>query len=178
LSPEQLLGLGLPGELVVLIISMLPVSELRGAIPVGINLLGFPWYEVYFLAFIGNMIPVPVLLLFYNGFYRLVSRITPVKRYLDWVMERTRRRGGIIEKYKRIGLMLFVAVPLPVTGAWTGCFAAILFRIKFRDAFLSITAGVLIAGAVVTCLSLLGWLGAIIAGACLLILAVLGLWKI
>ena len=178
MSPEELLGLGLSRELVVLILSILPISECRGAIPVAINLFGFPWYEAYVLAIIGNLIPVPILLLFFNTFYRLVGRIGFIRRYFDWVLERTRQRGKMVEKYERIGLMLFVAIPLPVTGAWTGAFAAIVFGIGFRYAFLSITAGVFIAGAIVTCLSLLGWTGAIIAGACLVLLAIFGLWKL
>jgi len=74
--------------------------------------------------------------------------------------------------------MLFVAVPLPFTGAWTGSIAAFLFGIEFRKALLSIVSGVIIAGAIVTCLSLLGWVGALLAGIGLITLAILGQWKI
>ena len=178
MSPDELLGLGLTRELVVLVVSVLPISELRGAIPIAINVFGFPWYKAYLLAVIGNLIPVPFLILFFNAIYRLLGRITIIKRFFDWLLEHTRRRGQIIEKYERIGLMLFVAIPLPVTGAWTGSLAAIIFGIRTRYAFLSILAGVLIAGAIVTCLSLLGWIGAIIAGICLIALAVFSMWKI
>jgi len=73
--------------------------------------------------------------------------------------------------------MLFVAIPLPVTGAWTGSLAAVLFGLKFKHAFLSIFSGILIAGAIVTCLCLLGWTGAIIAGIGLTSLAVFTLWR-
>jgi len=177
-SLNELLGFGIARELVVLILSALPISELRGAIPVAINVFGFPWYYAYIIAVIGNMIPVPILLLFFNTFYRLLGKIPLIKRFFDWILERTRERGKFIEKYERIGLMLFVAVPLPVTGAWTGSLAAVLLGMKFKFAFLSIFAGVLIAGVIVTCLSLLGWTGAIIAGICLVLLAVFGLWKI
>jgi len=76
---------------------------------------------------------------------------------LHWLFERTRRRGKIINRYERIGLALFVAIPLPVTGAWTGSLAAVLFGLKFKHAFLSIFIGVLIAGMIVTCATLLGW---------------------
>ena len=178
MSPDELLGLGLTRELVVLVVSALPISELRGAIPIAINIFGFPWYKAYLLAIIGNLIPVPFLIFFFNAIYRLLCRIKIIKRFFDWLLERTRRRGQIIEKYERIGLMLFVAIPLPVTGAWTGSLAAIIFGIKIRYAFLSILAGVLIAGVIVTCLSLLGWIGAVIAGVCLVALAVFSLWKI
>jgi len=96
---------------------------------------------------------------------------------LNRVFEQTRRRGMTIEKYEKIGLTLFVAIPLPFTGAWTGSIAAFLLGLKFRYAFLSILAGVVIAGAIVTSLSLLGWAGALIAGVGLSTLAVLGWWR-
>jgi len=176
-SPDELLGLGFSKELVVLVISALPVLELRGALPVAINLFHFPWYYALLLAIIGNLAPVPFLLLFFNTFSRLLSKIGIFEKMLHWLFERTRRRGKVINKYERIGLTLFVAIPLPVTGAWTGSLAAVLFGLKFKHAFLSILIGVFIAGIVVTCLSLLGWIGAIIAGIGFGGLAVFGLWK-
>ena len=100
------------------------------------------------------------------------------EKMLRWLFEHTRRRGRIIGKYRRIGLVLFVAIPLPVTGAWTGSLAAVLFGMKFKHAFLSIFIGVFIAGVIVTCLSLLGWVGAVIAGVVLSVLAISGLWKL
>ena len=177
MSPDELLSLGFSKELVVLIISALPITELRGALPVAINLFHFPWHYALLLAVIGNLLPVPLILLFLDAFSRLLSKIGIFKRALDWLFEHTRLRGKIIERYKRIGLMLFVAIPLPMTGAWTGSLAAVLFGLKFKHAFLSIFAGILIAGAIVTCLCLLGWTGAIIAGIGLTSLAVFGLWR-
>jgi len=176
-SPEELLALGFSKELVVLVISALPILELRGALPVAINLFHFPWYYALLLAIIGNLLPVPFLLLFLNTISRLLSKIDVFDRMLHWLFEHTRRRGKIINRYERIGLALFVAVPLPVTGAWTGSLAAVLFGLKFKHAFLSISVGVLIAGAIVTCLCLLGWTGAIIAGVGLSIVAILALWR-
>ncbi len=157
MSPEELLSLGFSKELVVLIIAALPVFELRGAIPVAINVFHFPWHYALLLAIIGNLLPVPFILLFLDAASRLLSKIGFFKRILNWLFERTRRRGKIIERYQRIGLALFVAVPLPVTGAWTGSVAAVLFGLKFRHAFLSILVGILIAGTIVTCATLLGW---------------------
>ena len=177
MSPDELLGLGFSQELVVLVISALPILELRGALPVAINLFHFPWYYALLLAVIGNLAPVPFLLLFLNTFSRLLSKIGIFEKMLHWLFTRTRRRGKIINRYQRIGLVLFVAVPLPVTGAWTGSLAAVLFGLKFKHAFLSIFVGVLIAGVIVTCLSLLGWIGAIIAGIGLSGLAAFSLWK-
>ena len=177
MSPDELLGLGFSNELVVLIISALPLIELRGALPVAINLFHMPWYYAFPLAIIGNLLPVPFILLFLNTFSRLLSKIDTFQRILQWLFERTRRWGKIVERYERIGLTLFVAIPLPITGAWTGSLAAILFGLKFKHAFLSIFIGILIAGAIITCLSLLGWTGAIIAGVALSSFAVYRLWK-
>jgi len=177
-SADELLGLGLSKELVVLAISALPIFELRGALPVAINLFHFPWYYALLLAIIGNLAPVPFLLLFLNAISNLLSKIGIFKRIFHWLFERTRQRGRIINRYERIGLALFVAIPLPLTGAWTGSLAAVLLGLKFKHAFLSIFIGVLIAGIIVTCLCLLGWIGAIIAGIGLSGLAVFGLWRV
>ncbi|HEX73849.1 MAG TPA: small multi-drug export protein [Dehalococcoidia bacterium] len=177
MSPDELLSLGFSKELVVLIISALPITELRGALPVAINLFHFPWHYALLLAVIGNLLPVPLILLCLNAFSKLLSKIGIFQRTLDWLFEHTKRRGKVIERYERIGLMLFVAIPLPVTGAWTGSLAAVLFGLKFKHAFLSIFSGILIAGAIVTCLCLLGWTGAIIAGIGLTSLAVFTLWR-
>ncbi len=177
MSPEELLSLGFSKELVVLIIATLPIFELRGALPVAINVFHFPWYYALSLAIIGNLLPVPFILLFFNTTSRLLSKIGIFSRRLSWLSERTRKRGRTVERYERIGLALFVAIPLPVTGAWTGSMAAVLFGLKFKYAFLSILIGIFIAGVIVTCLSLLGWGGAVIAGIGLSGLAISGLWR-
>ena len=181
MSPEELLGyfldLGFSKELAVLVIAALPIVELRLAIPLAINTFDFPWYYALLLAIIGNLLPVPFILLFLDAITRWLGKIALLDRFLNWLFERTRRRGKIIEKYERIGLALFVAIPLPVTGAWTGSLAAVLFGLSFKHASLSIFIGVFIAGAIVTCLSLLGWVGAAIAGVILSSLAVFSLWR-
>jgi len=178
MSPEGLLNLGFSKELVVLIISALPIFELRGALPIAINVFHFPWYYALPLAILGNLLPVPIILLFLNVISKWLSKIGFFDRFFQWLFEHTKRRGKIIEKYERIGLALFVAIPLPVTGAWTGSLAAIIFDLKFSHAFLSIFIGVCIAGIIVTCLSLLGWVGAVIAGVVLCALAISGLWRV
>ena len=174
---EQFLNWEISRELIIVIISALPIVELRGALPVAINLFHMPWYQAFWLAIVGNLLPVPILLLFLDSLAKLVSRVKIGKRVVNWVFEHTRRRGMAIERYERLGLTLFVAIPLPVTGAWTGSIAAFLLGLKFRYAFLSILMGILIAGAIVTSLCLLGWIGAIIAGVGLSALAVFGWWR-
>jgi uncharacterized membrane protein len=173
---DWLLHLDIARELVVVVVSALPVSELRGAIPLGINLFHMHWYHVFLLAVIGNLIPVPILLLFFDILAKLISKVEPGKKLMDWVLVHTRVRSEFIRKYERIGLILFVAVPLPITGAWTGSIAAFLMGIRFWYAFFAIFCGIIIAGVIVTCLSLLGWIGAVIAGVGLAILAVAG-WR-
>jgi uncharacterized membrane protein len=168
-SPEELLE--------VILIAASPIAELRLAIPLAINTFHFPWYYALPIAIIGNLLPVPFILLFLDAATRLLSRVALFKRMLDWLFERTRRRGRLIERYKRIGLVLFVAIPLPVTGAWTGSLAAVILGLGFKHAFLSIFVGITIAGIIVTCLSLLGWVGAVIAGVALSILAISSLWR-
>jgi uncharacterized membrane protein len=126
------------------------------------------------LAVIGNMLPVPILLLFFDSLAKIIRKVEIGKKLVDWVFRHTRRHEKIIQKYEWLGLMLFVAIPLPITGAWTGSIAAFLMGMKFKHSFLSILCGVLIAGVIVTCLCLLGWLGAIIAGVGLSAIAIFG----
>ena len=174
---QELVSWGIPQEAIIVIISALPVVELRLALPIAINVFHMAWYKAYCLAVIGNLLPVPILLLFLDSLAKVVSRSEIGRRVVDWVFERTRRQGKNIERYERIGLTLFVAIPLPVTGAWTGSIAAFLLGLRFRYAFLSILVGVIIAGAIVTSLCLLGWVGAVIAGVGLGTLAILGWWR-
>lgn len=163
-----------PG-VVVFVVSMLPIFELRGGIPIGINFYGMQWYYVVPIAISGNMIPVFPILLLLGPLSRLLSRIPVFRRFFDWLFRRTRSRSAVVERYKAIGLMLFVAIPLPVTGAWTGSIAAFIFNIRFHNAIISILFGVFIAAVIVTTLSLLGIWGAVIAGIALMVLGILSL---
>jgi uncharacterized membrane protein len=174
---ENLIGSGFPPEVLVLIIAALPIVELRGAIPIAIELFHMPWYEALCLSIIGNMLPVPLLLLFFESLLKLVNRTDAGRRLSAWFLRKTRQRARVVERYERIGLTLFVAIPIPWTGAWTGSIVAALLGIKFSRALLSITYGVIIAGAIVVSLCLLGWVGAVIAGVGLSALAVVGLLK-
>ena len=174
---DELVGSGFPRELIVIILSTLPIMELRGALPVGIRLLDLPWYQALYLAIIGNMLPVPLLLLFFESLVKGISRTGTGKRLVNMVFKRTRRHTAIVEKYESIGLIVLVAIPIPGTGAWTGAMIAFLLGLRLRRALLSITIGVLISGTIVTVLSLVGWIGAVIAGFGLISAVILGLWK-
>jgi uncharacterized membrane protein len=129
---------------------MLPVSELRGAIPYAITLGGLSWQEAYIIAIIGNFIPVLPILYFIGPVSDWLRRFKFFDRFFEWLFARTRRKGKLIEKFEVIGLILFVAIPLPVTGAWTGTLAAFLFGVRKRLAIPAIIAGICIAGCVVT----------------------------
>ncbi len=147
----------------VFVISMLPIIELRGAIPVGINHFNLSPILVFLLSVTGNMVPIFFILLFFKWVTKIAERIPLLKKFLSWLIERTKKRSQVIEKYEEIGLIFFVAIPLPVTGAWTGSLAAYLLGLDFWKSILCILLGVLFAGLIVTSLSILGWLGAIIA---------------
>ena len=142
-----------PPPLTTLIVAMLPIFELRGAIPVALG-LDMSVGQAYFWAVLGNIIPVIPLLLFLGPVSDYLRRYAIWDRFFTWLFARTRRRSELIEKLEVIGLTLFVAVPLPITGAWTGTVAAFLFDIPFKHALPAIILGVLIAGGVVTLASL------------------------
>ncbi|MBN2184550.1 MAG: small multi-drug export protein [Candidatus Krumholzibacteriota bacterium] len=141
-------------RLMTFLISILPVSELRGAIPYALTKGGLEWPEAYIFAVLGNFLPVIPLLIFLERISDWLRRYPVFDRFFDWFFKRTKRKGKLIERFEALGLVLFVAIPLPVTGAWTGCAAAFLFKIPLRLAIPAVASGILIAGAVVTLASL------------------------
>ena len=159
------------------IISAAPIVELRGSLPLALLEYDIPWYYALPVCYAGNLLPVPFLLLLLDPIARLAKKIRPLEILIDWVFARTRRQGRLVERYERIGLVLVVAIPLPGTGAWTGSILSFLLGLEFKSSLISITTGVLIAGVIVTALTLLGWVGAVIAGIGLCILAALGMWR-
>jgi len=158
-------------------ISTLPIVELRGAVPVGIVAFEMPWWKVYLIAVAGNMIPIPFILLLLGPLSNFCMRFKIGKKFFDWLFARTRKKSTSIEKYEALGLTIFVAIPLPVTGGWTGAMAAFLMGISFWKAMLYIQLGVMIAGVIMTVLSLMGWIGAAIAGIVLIGLVAASLAK-
>jgi uncharacterized membrane protein len=174
---EALRSKGLSKTATIVAISTLPIVELRGAIPVGHILLPDTdkstrlgrddWVRaarIFFYAVLGNMIPVPLILLLLGPLSNLLMKVPAGKRFCDWLFARTRRKTADIEKYEFWGLAIFVAIPLPATGAWTGAMAGWLLGLNFFRSLLSIFIGVLIAGVIMTALALMGWIGAAIAG--------------
>ena len=137
-------------ELTTFVIAMLPVSELRGAIPYAVTLGNLPWQEAYIIAVIGNFVPVLPILYLIGPVSDKLRKIAVFDRFFTWLFARTRRKGRLIERFEVLGLILFVAIPLPVTGAWTGTLAAFLFDVRKKLAIPAIILGICIAGVVVT----------------------------
>ena len=130
---------------------MVPIIELRGAIPVGYG-LGLPFFINYIICCIGNLIPVPFILLFIKWLLNFMSssKIGFFNKTANFVLKKADKNKGKITKYATWGLFLFVAIPLPGTGAWTGALVASLLDMKRSRAMISITAGVIAAGLIMS----------------------------
>jgi uncharacterized membrane protein len=139
-----------PREVAVFITATLPILELRGAIPLGLMHYDMGVVETYLIAVAGNFLPVLPILFLLEPVSNFLRRNRLFDRFFTWLFARTRRKGGLIERYEAIGLTLFVAIPLPVTGAWTGAIAAYIFGIRRKYAAVCILFGIMIAGVVVT----------------------------
>lgn len=143
----------LPAPVAVFVVAMLPVFELRGAIPAGYAMGMTNPLLIYALAVVGNFMPVLPIILGLGPAERLFRRFKIWDRFFDWLFKRTVARSDVIKKYESLGLILFVAIPLPMTGAWTGSIAAYLFKLPLRLALPCIILGILIAGLVVSLVS-------------------------
>ena len=141
-------------ELCVFFCSLLPIIECRGAIPLGF-LLGLPWWQTYLLSVVGNILPVPFILLFIRAIlnYFVKCKVKFFNKIGNWLEEKVEKNKGKIEKYSYWGVMLFVAIPLPGTGAWTGSLIAAMLRLDPKKSFLAAVLGVLIASTIMTILS-------------------------
>ena len=136
--------------LYILVISMVPVIELRGAIPVGLG-MGLPFYAVFLTALIGNLLPVPFLILFTRRVFEwLRKKSALLERFVSKMERKAASKEALLKKYELFGLCLLVAIPLPGTGAWTGSLVAAVFDIRLKHAFPAIALGVLIAGIIVS----------------------------
>ncbi|OGG40691.1 hypothetical protein A3A21_00395 [Candidatus Jorgensenbacteria bacterium RIFCSPLOWO2_01_FULL_45_25b] len=134
-----------------ILVATLPVFELRGAIPLAVGVFHMPLFPAYVLSVLGNFLPVTPLLFFWDRVaHRLAARVSFFHRAFDWVFERTRRKHGKkFEVASAFALFVFVAIPLPLTGAWTGTIVAFLFGIPFWRAILAIGGGILVSGLLV-----------------------------
>ena len=139
-----------------ILLSMMPIAELRGGIPYALA-NGISPVTAYFVCTLANILAFPIVYLFFGFFHDIFNKMNWYKRLFNKLVLRTRSKiGGNLEKWGFWGLMIFVMIPLPVTGAYTGSFAAWLFGIEKRKGFLAVALGVFIAGLIVTAIFLSG----------------------
>lgn len=150
----------LSAELIAFIVSLLPVLELRGGLIVA-KLLGIDFFKAFLICFIGNLLPIPFILLFIRKIFALLKKIKWFKRLLEKLEAKSIRKAEGVKKYRLLGLFMFVAIPLPGTGAWTGALIADLLDIRIKHSFPVIVLGVFVAGIIISALSygLFGLLG-------------------
>lgn len=139
-------------ELKVFLIAMSPIFELRGSIPMALGAYHLPVLSAFLISVLGNILPVVFILLLLEPVSVFLSRRSRLlSRFFTWLFEKTRKKHAkTFETGRDIALMIFVAVPIPFTGAWTGALCAFLFGIPFKRALPAIAGGVVIAGVIVT----------------------------
>lgn len=142
-------GDSVSSEILVFLISMLPILELRGGM-IAARLLGLPLLKAFLVCYVGNMLPIPLILLFIRRIFQWMKKFSFVNGTIDRLEARSVRKAVAVKKYRLWGLLLLVAVPLPGTGAWTGALVADLLDIRLKHAFPVIAVGVLIAGAIMS----------------------------
>ena len=144
----------LPHEIYLIIISMIPFVELRGAIPVGVG-FGMNPVEVFILCVIANCIPVPFIIFLIKPIFRWLKGFRTFEKIITKLEGLADKKSGKITayKYEMVGLMLFVGIPLPGTGAWSGALIAALLNMRIKHAFFAIVLGVILAGVLVTLIS-------------------------
>ncbi|MGN1418614.1 MAG: COG2426 family protein [Acutalibacteraceae bacterium] len=150
----------LSAELIAFIISLLPILELRGGL-IAAKLLNIEFAKAFVICYIGNMLPIPFILLFIRKIFNFLKRYEKINGLIEKLEMRSVRKADKVKKYRLWGLLLLVAIPLPGTGAWTGALVADLFDIRIKHSLPVIAAGVLIAGLIMSALSygLFGALG-------------------
>ena len=134
---------GIPGELVIFIISLCPILELRGGL-IAAAIYGIEWYVAVPICIVGNILPIPFILLFINKIFDWMKNTKFVK-LVNKLEEKAEKNAEKIMKHKKFGLFLFVGIPIPGTGAWTGSLVAALFKFKIKDAVISIAGGIVLA---------------------------------
>jgi len=145
-------------EFKTLLLAMTPLGEIRLALPVALLSYKISIAPAYILSVIGNMIPVFLLLIFWKYFAKfLIQNFKTCENFFNWLFERTRKKfEGKYKKWGKLALVIFVAIPFPVTGAWTGSVAAWLFNFKYWESIILILLGVCISGVIVFAITLSG----------------------
>ncbi len=147
-------------EFIAFFVSMLPVLELRGGL-IAAKLMGIEFFKAFAICFIGNMLPIPFILLFIRKIFIYLKKIPKIEEIIEKLEARSLRKANNVKKYRLLGLFIFVGIPLPGTGAWTGALIADLLDIRIKHSLPVITLGVICAGIIISILSygLLGLIG-------------------
>ena len=139
-----------------MLVSMVPIIELRGGIPFGVA-LGLPYHLAFPFAVLGNVLPAPFIIVYIRKIFMLMRRYMPrLNGVVDKLEEKAHLKGEEVSKYKYIGLWIFVAIPLPGTGAWTGSLVAAFLNMRLRKAFPAVLMGVITAGCIMLSLTHVG----------------------
>ena len=139
-----------------MLVSMLPVIELRGGLPFGVA-LGLPYYLAFPAAVAGNLIPAPFIIVYIRRIFALMRKYLPrLNGLVDKLEKKAHLKGKKVQKYQYLGLWLFVAIPLPGTGAWTGSLAAAFLGMRLKKAMPAVVLGVLTAGCIMLGLTHVG----------------------
>ena len=145
-------------ELQVFLAAMLPLGELRASIPIALTIFRLNWLSAYLISVIGNLAAVLLILLLLEPFFAIISKKSPTcQKFFTWLFERTKKKyNNQMAKYGSAALVAFVALPLPLTGGWTGALIAVLFGIPLKRSFPLIGLGIMIAGLIVLLATLTG----------------------
>ena len=143
---------GWPEELIIFVISLLPVLELRGGM-LAAAILDVPWLKAFIICVIGNMLPIPFILLFLRQIFNFCKKIPGIRRIVFWLEKHGSKKGSKMNKGLEWGLFTLVAIPLPGTGGWTGALVATMMNIRTKKSFPIIFVGVVAAGIIMSVLS-------------------------
>lgn len=136
-------------DMAVFLVSMVPLIELRGSVILG-TAIGMPWLRVLLISIIGNMIPIPFILIFGEKIFSWLRRRPMFSGFTAWYEKHLMDKSATVQKYSFWGLMIFVGIPLPGTGAWSGSCLAVLLGVPPKRAFPAIVCGILLAGIIMT----------------------------
>ncbi len=149
----------IPKELIIFIISLFPILELRGGM-IAAKLLGVELAKAFVICYIGNILPIPFILLFIRKIFAFLKKFKHTEKFITKLEIRSMRKSEKVKRRRNWGLLAFVAIPLPGTGGWTGALIAALLDIRIKSSFPIIALGILIANLIMTAFSY-GFLGAL-----------------
>ena len=146
------MGGAIPAELIVFIVSLFPILELRGGL-IAASLLNVPLGPAFLICSVANMLPIPFILLFIRKIINYLKTTRLLHGFAEWLERKSEKNKSKVTKYEMLGLLLFVAIPLPGTGAWTGALVAAMLDMRMKKSLPVIALGVLIAGVIMSLLS-------------------------